>query len=106
MRVHRDAITARRDHFAMSSALRSFLSDEHGRLVIVQRPNLLITLWALFAALAFALRGSRWHDVVAFIASGFLFAWTWLELTDGDSPFRRILGAAVLVGMVALRIPS
>ncbi|MGY3264480.1 hypothetical protein [Lysobacter sp. HA35] len=106
MRIPRGAITARRDHFAMSSALRRFFSDEHGRLVIVQRPNLPITLWALFAVLAFAMRGSRWHDVAAFIASGFLFAWAWLELTDGDSPFRRVLGAAVLVGMVALRIPG
>ncbi|WP_133498759.1 hypothetical protein [Cognatilysobacter terrigena] len=87
----------------MPSALRRFFSDANGRLVIAQRPNLPLVLWAAFAIAARLMPPSHTRDVVGFVGSALAFTWAWLELTDGDSPFRRVLGALVLVGIVVLR---
>lgn len=87
----------------MPNAFHRFFSDRNGRTVIAQRPNAPLIAWAVAAAVAWVLPPGRAHDVVAFVASAFLFTWAWLELTDGDSPFRRVLGGVVLVAIVAPR---
>lgn len=88
----------------MRSSIRRFFSDARGRRVIAQPPNAPLVAWALCGAAAYLLPPGRPHDVAAFLSSAFLFTWAWLELTDGDSPFRRVLGGAVLAAMVAVRV--
>ncbi|MBA3234271.1 MAG: hypothetical protein H0T17_10070 [Propionibacteriales bacterium] len=65
-----------------------------GRVVIVQPPNIAILTWL-------AARGGvlLWDDraqELRWVGSGALMVWALAELTRGQSPFRRTLGAAVL----------
>jgi hypothetical protein len=70
-----------------------FRNPGTGRLVIAQWPN--PPLWASLGA---TLLG--W-TLVAFVA---LVVWSVLEIWKGESPFRRVLGAVVLVGATMGRV--
>lgn len=89
----------------MRQALRRFVSDRHGRVVVVQLPNLPLIAWAVFALVARFADGS-WSGYFDFLSGAALVTWAYLEITQGDSPFRRALGAAVLLGLVVLRWPG
>ena len=88
----------------MSPALRRFLSDRHGNIVLAQPPNVPIVAWAVLSVAAWLLPHGRAEDVVAFFASAFLFTWAWMELADGVTPARRTLGGLVLASMLVWRI--
>lgn len=89
----------------MRDALRRFVSDRHGRVVIAQWPNAPLIGWAVFA-LARALVEERWRPFFGFLSGAALVTWAYLEITQGDSPFRRVLGAVVLLMLVASRWPA
>ena len=74
--------------------MRWFFTDRTtGRYVIAQWPN--VPLWVfLVATLAARLTGADW---LRWVATAALVVWALLELVRGQSPFRRVLGAAVLV---------
>ncbi len=61
-----------------------------GRLVVAQWPN--VPLWIFLVARVLSV------ELVATIA---LAVWTLLEVGKGVNPFRRGLGAVVLVGLLA-----
>lgn len=88
----------------MPPRLRRFFSDAKGRIVIAQRPNAPLVAWAVLAIAARATR-DEWHGFFAFFSAAALVAWTALELLQGESPFRRVLGGAVLLWMVWVRWP-
>lgn len=88
----------------MPPALRRFFSDPQGRLVIAQRPNAPLLAWAVLAIAAWMTRGD-WQAFFAFFSAAALVAWAVMELLQGDSPFRRVLGGAVLLGMAWMRLP-
>lgn len=88
----------------MHPALRRFLSDRHGRIVVAQAPNLPLVTWALMAAAAY-LATPRWVPYFAFLSGAALVTWAYLEIRCGDSPFRRVLGVVVLVGLLVHRLP-
>lgn len=78
--------------------------DEAGRLVVFQRPNPPLIVW-LAARLAGLVVKSGWAlEVVDAVGFGALFTWAWLEVSDGSSRFRRVLGGIVMVGLVAGRV--
>lgn len=86
-----------------STGLDGFFRDKNGNIVIIQPPNLIISIWALasIAKLVFptgSINGGL--DLIATIA---LFIWAGAELFQGDSYFRRTLGAIVLIGMIAAK---
>ena len=83
--------------------IRRFFEDRHGRIVLWQWPNLPLWTWAAATLCARILEG-RPHDVAALIAFGALFTWAWLELFAGVSPFRRMIGAVVIVASIASRL--
>lgn len=70
-----------------------FRNPETGRIVIAQWPN--APLWAYLAATLL-----RW-SLVAYVA---LAIWAVLEIVKGESPFRRVLGAVVLVTATTGRV--
>lgn len=88
----------------MPPILRRFFSDADGRLVVAQWPNAPLLAWAMLALAARATRGD-WQAFFAFFSAAALVAWAVLELLKGDSPFRRLLGGAVLLGMAWMRWP-
>ena len=80
--------------------LRWLVTDRTtGRIVIGQWPNLPLWTW-LVATGVHAITGAGW---LAWVATAALVVWAGLEVWKGASPFRRALGAAVLV-VTALRL--
>lgn len=86
---------------------RSFIDrcfrDNDGRLVIMQAPNAPIVIWVVSTLLQKVTSGTL-QNLASLVAFGSLFTWAWLELTKGDSYFRRFLGVIVLVGILVNRL--
>lgn len=89
----------------MNHAIQRFFTDRHGRVVIAQWPNLPLVAWAVLG-IAARFGGDRWAPLLHFLSGAALVTWAYLEATHGDSPFRRVLGAAVLAWMVVSRWPE
>jgi len=75
-----------------------FRNPETGRIVVAQRPNLPLAAFLAGSVLRRVVGGSPLLDAAT---TGALVWWAVLEIADGDSPFRRVLGGAVLTGTVA-----
>ncbi len=89
----------------MKRALRWFFQNrETGAITVGQVPNL--TLWVFIAAavLQWTLHPEgRWGTVLAVISKGALLLWALDELLRGVNPWRRCLGAGVLLaGLLTL----
>lgn len=88
----------------MPHALRRFFSDRHGRIVVAQWPNAPLLAWAGLSVASHASRGG-WSGYFGLFATAALVTWAWLEISQGDSPFRRVLGGVVLAWLVVSRLP-
>lgn len=69
---------------------------ETGRLVLAQPPNAAIYVWATTTLLRVADASGERGDQLFWLGRGALTVWGLDELARGASPFRRLLGAAVL----------
>ena len=78
--------------------------DSNGNIVIAQTPNLPLIVWIVTSLLALIFTTGKINTVLEVLANGSLFTWAWLELFDGVNYFRRSLGLAVLVGILALKV--
>lgn len=85
--------------------MKFFRNPKTGEVVIAQFPNppLWLYLVATAARLVFDPSGTA-ADVLSIVAGVGLVTWAVLEVGRGDSPFRRVLGAAVLVAFVVGRV--
>jgi hypothetical protein len=81
-----------------SAIARFFTNPETGRVVLAQPPNLPLAVFlaATGVRLLVAPDGTT-GTVVTVIGTAALLVWAGLEIARGDSPFRRVLGAAVFV---------
>jgi hypothetical protein len=84
-----------------SRAGRFFRSPDTGQLVVVQLPN--APLWGFLAATVLRLlltpHGTV-GSVLRVVGTASLVVWAVLEIAHGESPFRRVLGVAVLAFVV------
>ncbi|MBD2506080.1 hypothetical protein H6G91_02135 [Nostoc muscorum FACHB-395] len=78
--------------------------DSDGKIVLVQMPNLPLIVWIVTSLLALIFTNGKINTVLDVVANGSLFTWAWLELFQGVNYFRRALGLAVLIGIIALKI--
>jgi hypothetical protein len=78
--------------------------DDNGNIVIAQPPNLPLIVWIVTSLLTLVFPSGTINTVLSFLANGSLFTWAWLELFEGVNYFRRALGLAVLIGMIAFQI--
>lgn len=81
-----------------SQVTRFFRNPKTGRIVVAQRPNL--PLWIFLAATAIRLLikpDGLAGATVSTIATGALLLWATLEITRGESAFRRALGTVVVL---------
>lgn len=85
--------------------ISNFFKDKNGRIVIAQMPNVPLFAWFIFTMLDFFWINSqpRLHQLFQDLSFGFIFTWSWLELTTGINPFRKCLGLLVLIGVIFLR---
>ena len=78
-----------------------FRSRRTGRISLAQLPNWQLVVWFLASAVIRLGNPQGWgRDVLAVIASAALALWAADEVLRGVNPFRRILGGAVLAGLV------
>ncbi|MDZ8108431.1 MAG: hypothetical protein RM338_22785 [Nostoc sp. DedQUE12a] len=78
--------------------------DSNGNIVVAQPPNLPLILWAAASLLSLVLTSGKINTVLDVVANGSLFTWAWLELFDGVNYFRRGLGLAVFIVIIASKI--
>ena len=79
-----------------------FRNPDTGEIVVAQRPNLPLSafLAATAARLVFQPEGTA-GTVVSIVATTAIAVWAPIEIAAGSSPFRRVLGAVVLVVALA-----
>ncbi len=77
-----------------------FWKDKKGNLAIWQTPNIPLILWFVSMVLAQLLQNGHVKSGILFISGAALFTWAYLEITDGESYFRRLLGILVLMGLL------
>src|SRR3954469_18620708 len=84
-----------------SAVARFFRDPKTGKIVVVQMPNIPLWLFLVAAAIRAVLhpKGALGTGI-SIVAGVSLAVWAILEIARGDSAFRRVLGAAVLVGIV------
>ena len=84
------------------SALSRFFRDRDGHLVVWQWPNLPLWLWIGATALRLLLHPTGgFRTALDVVGTAALVIWSVLEIASGASPFRRVLGAVVLLGIVS-----
>jgi|HubBroStandDraft_1064217.scaffolds.fasta_scaffold320100_2 hypothetical protein len=73
-----------------------------GRITIAQWPNVALSVFIVAeVALRFVRSPNRAEPVLRVIAVAALVVWSADEILRGVNPFRRLLGAAVLLAMIA-----
>ncbi len=75
--------------------VKQFFKDKQGHWAIIQIPNLLLSGWIIITVVNFFVRNPH----ISTLQNTVLFAWAYLELTEGASYFRRTLGVIILIGV-------
>ena len=76
-----------------------FRDRQTGRIVIAQRPNIPLFIWLVATAVSWFLHGTA-HTVVSGVGTVALVIWAVAEIARGVNPWRRTLGAVVLVALL------
>jgi hypothetical protein len=79
--------------------IQSFFENEKGELKVIQPPNALLSLW-LVLQLVNAVLFQFAQPVIHSFSSLLLFTWSYNELRQGESPFRKALGGVVLLAVI------
>lgn len=81
---------------SISKHFRAFTSNKQGNIIIWQTPNFLLWLWIGLKLLSLVVHDGTFKTHLGPLSKAVLFAWAYLEITEGDSLFRRTLGAVVI----------
>lgn len=88
----------------MSQLLKTIFADKHGKIRVVELPNLPFVVGIASWLMTLVLPYGTVNFIAALITFGAFFTWAWLELFEGNSLFRRALGCAVLILLVLDKI--
>jgi len=77
-----------------------FFKYKDGKWAIVAFPNVLLAAWIAIIILTKFIPENNLHLSLSLLGSAVLFVWAYLELTDGTSYFRRVLGVAILLAVI------
>jgi hypothetical protein len=84
-----------------SAVGRLFRNSDTGQWAIVQFPNLPLAIFLVATLVRLAVHPHGGAGTALSVVGGLGLAWWSVdEIARGDSPFRRVLGAVVLVGLV------
>ncbi|HEX6877974.1 MAG TPA: hypothetical protein VF165_20100 [Nocardioidaceae bacterium] len=82
-------------------SLRWWMTDRHGDVVLGQFPNPALAVWLVATVLRWTgVLDDESADTARDIGTGALLVWALDEIVRGATPFRRLLGAVVLVPVV------
>jgi hypothetical protein len=85
-----------------SAVARFFTNPDTGRLAVAQWPNLPLIIFLAATGVRVLSHPQRTAGTAVAVARGAaILVWSLLEIARGDSPFRRVLGAAVLAVTIA-----
>lgn len=77
-----------------------FFKDKHGNIVIYQHPNILLILFLGFSFMHLLVDGGM-KEFIGMLGLGVGFAWSINEAREGVNGFRKSLGVAVLLYLIA-----
>lgn len=80
--------------------LSYFFKGPDGSMVICQRPNIPLLGWMLFKLISVFMQDKTMKDGFESLSKLSLFTWAYLEITSGQSYFRRVLGGAVMMTII------
>ena len=83
----------------MKKKAATIFKDKNGRVVIWQSPNMLLWAWIILKAVAMFLAQGKIKAGLDQLSGAVLFAWAYFEADQGVSPFRKILGAIIMLGV-------
>ena len=86
-----------------NTGIDGFFRDKNGKIVIIQPPNLPLYIWSITSVTKLFFPTGSINSALDLIATIALFIWSVAELFQGDSYFRRTLGAIVLLGIIISR---
>jgi hypothetical protein len=72
--------------------------DQNGRIVIWQWPNVPLFAWLALKTIAMLSNDPQRAASFSNLSTAFLFTWAFLELTQGVTVFRKLLGLVVIGG--------
>lgn len=81
-------------------SVKKFFQDKNGKWTIGQFPNLPIAIWAVLTVISLLMAESPLRTNIEQLKAAVLLVWAYLEVSDGDSGFRRLLGGIVLLFIV------
>lgn len=84
--------------------MRKIFEDKDGNIVIGQKPNLPIIVWAVTYLLQLFPKLNSLDQFLYLVSFGALFTWAWMEMFDGANWFRRCLGVIVMFALFANHI--
>ncbi|CAN5154560.1 hypothetical protein BH09PAT3_BH09PAT3_6680 [soil metagenome] len=85
---------------SLSTKNLGIIRDGRGRVKIWQAPNALLYGWFLCKVVSLVFSNPTIKTGSGSVGTAFLFAWAYLELTQGINYFRRGLGGLVLAVIV------
>jgi hypothetical protein len=77
-----------------------FFKNKQGKWKIIQLPNILLGTWLVLSIALFFIHKGQLREGLALLRSAVLFTWAYLEITNGDSRFRRTLGVIVMLFII------
>ncbi|MDB5177851.1 MAG: hypothetical protein JWO61_234 [Candidatus Saccharibacteria bacterium] len=80
--------------------IKPFFKDKNDKWAIIAFPNVLLTAWLVATILNMFIHDGKVHSDLSLLGGAILFAWAYLELTQGASYFRRLLGAIILLAVI------
>ena len=86
----------------MKKTIKKFVSDKDGRVVIVQSPNLPIIGWLMCLVAAQLVGPAYLKTGFQALSGAFIFLWAYLEIVQGSSYFRRMVGLIVMSIVVTM----
>lgn len=78
----------------------SFIRNKHGDIAIWQSPNFALWAWIVLTIASKLITDDQLQSGLQLTARAFLFAWAYLEIRSGESPFRRALGGVILASIL------
>jgi hypothetical protein len=81
----------------LKNLLTWFVVGKDSRVYIFQPPNIPIIGWFLSVVIATFIASGSVKVGFSNLSLGFLAIWSYLEITQGQSRFRKMLGAAVAI---------
>lgn len=89
---------------SIQKTINRTFKDSKGKVVIVQKPNLPLTVAGVATFSQNFISYKVLNDGLTLISFGALFTWAWLEIFEGANYFRRALGIAVIITAIASRV--